>query len=549
MSVTVATLGAVAAVASALLAAGLILAWRALVIRARAASLEAAHCVEATAAATLSSVALLVLGAKLVTISTFAVDLPFWDHWEEAGLYDLFHAGKLSWSAMIGPHNEHRILFSRVLALGLEVANGQWDNRLQSVLCAGVHVLAAIALLTLVVRTGRARELAVLGAAVALVAGLPFARENVGWGFQSQFYLDILFSVLGVGLTLQSTPFSAGWIVGLLCAVLAVMTVGSGGLAVIAIALVTGIDGLRRRIPIGRLVAMLVPIGAGVAFALLLLVRLPSSAWLEAHDVREFMRAFGRSAAWPCVNQPWLGVVMWVPFAGLAWRFCRSRDDRPWERVIMGLGLWALMHAAAIAHARGAGGVGPATRYMDILAVGVVVNAAAGLSLLDASVTLRRRLVGALVAGWSCLALVGGYQIFVPTIALEMPAFTQVSHRQIENVRRFVATDDMAALSDKSGLEIPYPDPKFLAMLLRLPHTRAILPSSVSPSPWQGPLTRLSERVLRWGREFMLAGLMVGVGGALVSIIRRRRSRVKVERKDRATGSVRAPRLPSVDGP
>ena len=62
---------------------------------------------------------------------------------------------------MFGLHNEHRIFFSRVLALDLLVLNGQWDPRLQQVVNAGLQSVIAVLLQTMLWRgldTGLRRQ-------------------------------------------------------------------------------------------------------------------------------------------------------------------------------------------------------------------------------------------------------------------------------------------------------------------------------------------------------------------------------------------------------
>src|SRR5262245_24434615 len=71
----------------------------------------------------------LALGAKLLLIRSFARDVPFWDQWDAEALQvylPLLEGGfwSVSW---LGPHNEHRILWTRLTAGIVFAANGQWD--------------------------------------------------------------------------------------------------------------------------------------------------------------------------------------------------------------------------------------------------------------------------------------------------------------------------------------------------------------------------------------------------------------------------------------
>ena len=73
---------------------------------------------------------LLVFAAKLLLMREFPAFAPHWDQWdgEARGLYLPYCNCSLSWPQMFALHNEHRIFFSRLLALDLLLVNGQWDH-------------------------------------------------------------------------------------------------------------------------------------------------------------------------------------------------------------------------------------------------------------------------------------------------------------------------------------------------------------------------------------------------------------------------------------
>ncbi len=78
------------------------------------------------------SIFLVGLGARLGLIERFGTPLPFWDQWDEVRVVFVpYFQGKLSLPALFSPHNEHRILFTRLYDLALLLLNGQWDNLVQ----------------------------------------------------------------------------------------------------------------------------------------------------------------------------------------------------------------------------------------------------------------------------------------------------------------------------------------------------------------------------------------------------------------------------------
>ena len=85
------------------------------------------------------------LGAKLWLINTYGTSLPFWDQWDEARVvYSPYFEGKLRLADLFQAHNEHRIFFTRVYDLVILNLNGQWDNRVEMVANAIVHVATMV---------------------------------------------------------------------------------------------------------------------------------------------------------------------------------------------------------------------------------------------------------------------------------------------------------------------------------------------------------------------------------------------------------------------
>src|SRR5579859_2029662 len=97
---------------------------------------------------------LIIFGAKLLVIEKFGSDLPYWDQWDgEAGVVFMpYFEGRLGSANIFAPHNEHRIVFTKLLSLGLMIWNGQWDARLQCVVNAALHAVILAILLAWVQR-------------------------------------------------------------------------------------------------------------------------------------------------------------------------------------------------------------------------------------------------------------------------------------------------------------------------------------------------------------------------------------------------------------
>ena len=89
-----------------------------------------------------------VVGLKWATFDRFGSAMPDWDQWDAEALnllapwfeHDHFAAH------LFQPHNEHRVVITKLQNLTLTLLNGQWDARLEAVANALLHGALAVAL-------------------------------------------------------------------------------------------------------------------------------------------------------------------------------------------------------------------------------------------------------------------------------------------------------------------------------------------------------------------------------------------------------------------
>ena len=427
---------------------------------------------------------LLVLSAKLLLMREFPITAPYWDQWdgEARGLYLPYYNCDLSWSQMFALHNEHRIFFSRVLALDLLLVNGQWDPRLQQVVNAGMHSLIAVLLFAISWRGVGGRRLDVLASIIVPVFALPYAWENTLMGFQSAFYLLVLFSLLGLWLT---TAFRAGsrvWWLGWLCTLFSLFTV-AGGLVLPVIIAAIGVIKLLEPPRRWRELVLTLAAAGGVLMVGILASSppLPGHEPLRATSPGTFFSAFLRNLAWPWVDSPAAGILMWLPIAAFATAvLIRWRRASSFELFLIGLGSWVLVQAAAIAYGRGGSGAVPAARYQDVLSLGFIANTIV--------VGSAARQVGAgrfgkglatiMVIGWITAAVVGLDKLTVSSVTT-LEFWRPHWHSQAHTVRRFVLSGDASELRSRPALDLPYPSADSLIEILQDPIIRGLLPPAV----------------------------------------------------------------------
>ena len=432
----------------------------------------------------LTALFLTVFFAKLLLMRDNPVTAPFWDQWdaEARWLYIPFNHCELSWRQMVSLHNEHRIFFTRLLVLDLLVVNGQWDPLVQQVVNAGIHAFTGAMLAAIFWLANQRRRLDLFVFVGAVIFAMPFAWENILFGFQSAFYFLLLFSVFALWLVPESPVGSTPWFLGWSCAVCALFTSAGGVITAVALggATLLRIAGSQQR---WRDVLINIAAAAGVTAAGLALASPPIAQheYLRAKTVGEFSTALWHNLAWPWILDSRMAFLTWMPvcvlLVSVAWRRGRTTTL---ERLALVLGAWVLLNAAALAYGRGAGGAYPATRYMDFLSLGVAANAGALIAILNrVTAVMARRVMLAASTAWFAFAIFGVDRL-VTRAQGDLAGWRPLFANHAANVRRYVITDDLQDFASKLPLsDIPYPDPQSLAVTLRDPFIRNILPRAV----------------------------------------------------------------------
>jgi hypothetical protein len=134
----------------------------------------------------------------------------------------------------------------------------------------------------------------------------------------------------------------------------------------------------------------------------------------------------------------------------------------------------------ATAYARGVGGSGPASRYLDTLAFGQAVNGFAMLWLWHFRPPSSRRIwpLAGLGLAWAAAFAIGSANQTVRSLKFDLPAMVAEYRMREQNVRSYFATGDEAYLRHGS---IPFPDANALLQWIPLPALRALMPASVRP--------------------------------------------------------------------
>jgi hypothetical protein len=164
-------------------------------------------------------------------IGLYAVDIPVWDEWGLLSLFEKYYEGGLDFAEFWAQNNEHRLLFPKLLFLGLGVLsryNTIWEMYASVVLAGLLWGLACRQVYANRALFGLERAwIWFLPAASALVFSLR-QHENWFWGFQVQWYMNALAVAAGAYLY-ANLPLSPALLAGLfVCGLAALFSLSSG---------------------------------------------------------------------------------------------------------------------------------------------------------------------------------------------------------------------------------------------------------------------------------------------------------------------------------
>ena len=481
--------------------------------------------------------ALVVIGAKCWMIARYGSPTPFWDQWDAEGaiLYPKYFDGTLSFSDLIAPHNEHRILVTRLWSLLLLALEGYWDSVLQ-MLANTLLIGSFVALLVVVFRPILDRRSWIAFALFTTTAfALPFGWENTLNSIHSCWYFMLLFSISGLVAIVGAAAFTARWWLATLLIIASYFSM-SGGLisaaAAFAVCLVQVV--VRRRTGLAELLALAILAALTVA----MLRTIPMTGELPeymAHSTQQFLKAVLSITAWPVARNPISAMILCAIFIHApAWLtsldLIRKRPpftDRRW--LVVALTGWVAMQTIAVAYGRAISPV--SSRYVDVFAVALPLNFACLLHFLaEARAPGRRRHIAlGAMALWLLLLIPGAGGTLYKHSIPEMVNKGAVGRAETENLRAYLDTKDIRVLQNKAGLDIPYPDANRLAMIVSQPVIRALLPpalvgeASAARAQQHGlaqftgrPIEALKNVALRWGSLLMPVGVILFVFGLAV---------------------------------
>lgn len=422
--------------------------------------------------------ALMVFGSRLWLILRYGAALPILDQWDIEGgaIFRPWLHGTLQLSNFFQPHNEHRLVCTKLLSLGLLMLNGQWDSRLEMVVNALLFTVGAVSLGVAIQRHVGSAQTVVVWTSILLWGCLPFAYDNTLWGTQSQFYFLIFFSIAAVWLLESTRPSNVAWWFGVAAAVLACFSMASGFVASFSVLLLIVIDVAKRRRTWRSAGPSLLVTSAIVALSIHYRLELPGHAAMKAASPWAWMWSFARSLSWPFTSAPLVAAIVWLPTAARLWRRLRYNDAE--RDPLLAIAIWVLAQAAVIAYGRGGDGQGEiASRYTDVLALGTAINVCMAARV---AISANRQPTRAPLLVWSAAALtlaIGSAYVSYAALRAQHGRRPFLDAAE-DTVRNYVLTHDAAQLLDKQH-PLTHPARAVVRDLLDDDAIRAVLPAEV----------------------------------------------------------------------
>jgi hypothetical protein len=464
--------------------------------------------------ALLAAVACTVFGAKLITVSALGSPMPLLDQWdgEAENLYAPYLRGTLSFADLFAPYNGHRMFVTRVLALAhLELA-GEWNTRLEMILCAIVHTALITWLAALLIPLVVPQRRMLLACFVAFLFAFPIGYENTLLGFNFHFYTTLFFGIAALVTFAAARPFSWRWFGGLVAAILSYLSLSSGVATILAAGILVSLQlaaNARRRC--GREFAAVV-VMASIALAMIL---------------SEASVANSMSTSWTFIQ----GLVLFTSRVILAviptvW-FCQHTlarrpaiSDRAW--VAVGIAGWVGIQLVLLAYGRG---TLVAPRYMDILLLVYPVGLVAVLAFVDGSGATRfSRYAERLAVAWVFTVVAAVVVLGYDGTVRGGVGWSNSARQQLVNVKAYLATRNVDHLKPTGvgghTVDVSYPNPQRLAEVLGDPDVRAILPPELRPADADnaGARNRMVLKGAVAGPTASAVHLILAMGPALLAL-------------------------------
>lgn len=455
--------------------------------------------------------ALIVFAARLREIHLFAGEVPYNDQWfiEAKDIISPWLNGALRPWTFFTPHFEHLPVWTRLICWLQVALTGRWDPLLQMTVNAGFYTFFVWLAVGWLWRTVSPRPACFVTVVLILGGVLPYAWENIAWGFQSMFPLALICLFLHVRGSCICPPGSRDWWLAQAAGVAGLFTLASMWLAPLVVVLsCLWIRQTNRR-------SLAVPaLGAAIGLGLLAIIHWQSDAGHSFAQAKQAPLAFVHSAVhllgWPS-GQPGAMAILQLPWLLHALRLRRQNRPAGLDQMIFALGLWNCAQALGLAFARTGDNVDYVSRYGDVFFIGIFAGALALTRMVPATTARARSFYFAGAMLWCGLALTGLFYRATEGHARYFHQTTAHSnHLRLTAIQAYLQHGDRRLLENPETRWVLTQSTDVVTQLLDQAPFRALLTTTVNPANPDYALGAFNRRLQSWW-PWLLAG-----GGGLL---------------------------------
>lgn len=439
---------------------------------------------------------------RFVWLSLYGADLPFWDQWAQVTTQLVpLKQGTWQYSEYWSPHNEHRVLFTRLISLALfEINGGIWSNLVEAYVNTVIYSATLGLFYALACKRAGRTFCIIMALAVITFGVIPYDWENNLVGFQNQFYVMEAFAITLAGISAYRSPTWSTVALLTALAVASLFTMASGLFGAAAVCAVVILRAWREPLPRTYVAPAILAMVLVVICGFLLLPNAPGNDGYKANGIADHIRAIAIAFMWPLnPGQPkyfLLALLIWAPSALWCVKFIKTRSASDREIFLIGLVVWVALQTVAIAHARGHDIASIPSRYTNILTIGLLANLALALNwTLDARAGRFNRYVGgaAIALGVGVISFV-----FIKRLPEDMDGMRQrydFSRMETFYTHSYLVSKNPAFLQH-SSLTIPFPDAAMLKGFLDSPVVYSLLPPTLTHASDDSELNSSGRRSL-----------------------------------------------------
>lgn len=376
---------------------------------------------------------------RLIIVNIYGVDILFqdeWDYFVDHILIEHFNSN-LTVYDFLRPHNEHHVLFTKLLAYFLFIIDNNQIAAYSTLLVQSI-LPAAVALpfIFWVRQYGLHRVNYLI---IALSFGLPIAVENLFWSVGSQWHFANIAAVSVIYFAAKPDRHAGSIFFVIFFLSVGYLTMVSTLLAGFVAALIFAARYLKNR-DIRLIYYSLLSL---TGFLILFLIAPAVSENTKPGNFSQFILSLLKSLGTPY----YLGLIfIWPAFLFFFLRKFKYRENlNSVELFPLGIMLYIAAQALAVAYGRGAGGEGPGNRHLDMF-----VLAYPAIALLVSATDISKKFKKIYLVSISLLVLADSLA------HLHMLSKTENSRRAMKsNICSAIKNKNLKELS-RPGVAVPY---------------------------------------------------------------------------------------------